>query len=76
MIEHEQLVALCAKMGATPAQAETMATQLAKRADQIAAQRGITRVEAMAHLLEVVVKGRNGETPPGFEGRPPEPPAI
>ncbi len=76
MTEHEQLAALCAKMGATAAQAEVMATQLAKRADQLVAQRGIPRVEAMAHLLEVVVKGRNGETPAGFEGHRPEPPAI
>jgi len=72
MTEHEQLVALCAKMGAAPAQAEVMAAQLAKRADQLAAERGITRVEAMGHLLQLVVKGRSGEAPPGFEGgRPP-----
>jgi hypothetical protein len=71
MSEHEQLMALCAKMGATPAQAEVMATQLAKRADQLAVERGITRVEAMAHLLQLVVKGRSGEAPPGFEGGTP-----
>jgi len=74
MTEHEQLVALCAKMGAAPTQAELMATQLAKRADQLAAERGITRVQAMAHLLQLVVKGRSGEAPPGFEGgAPPRP---
>lgn len=72
MNEHEQLVALCMKMGAARTQAETMATQLSKRADQLAAERGITRVEAMGHLLQLVVKGRSGEAPPGFEGgRPP-----
>jgi hypothetical protein len=71
MNEHEQLVALCAKMGAAPAQAEVMAAQLAKRADQLALERGITRVEAMGHLLQLVVKGRSGEAPPGFEGRRP-----
>jgi hypothetical protein len=73
MTEHEQLVALCVKMGAGGAQAETMATQLAKRADQLAAQRGITRVEAMAHLLQLVVKGSSGEAPSGFEGGSPPP---
>ena len=74
MSEHEQLAALCRKMGAAPAQAEAMATQLAKRADQLAVERGITRVDAMAHLLQLVVKGRSGEAPPGFEGgRPPAP---
>lgn len=71
MSEHEQLVALCAKMGAAHAQAEIMATQLAKRADQLAAERGITRVEAMGRLLQLVVKGRSGEAPPGFEGGQP-----
>jgi hypothetical protein len=68
MTEHEQLTALCVKMGADRAQAEVMAAQLAKRADQLAGARGISRVEAMAHLLQLVVKGRSGETPPGFEG--------
>jgi hypothetical protein len=62
MTEHEQLVALCMKMGAPESQAETMAGQLAKRADQLAQERGITRVEAMTHLLQVLVKGRSGET--------------
>ncbi len=61
--EHQQLVALCERMGAPRAQAETMAHQLAKRADQLAAERGITRVEAMAGLLQVLIKGRNGEGP-------------
>lgn len=62
MTEHEQLVALCEKMGAAAPQAEIMARQLAKRADQLSAERGITRIEAMAHLLQVLVKGRNGES--------------
>ena len=60
MNEREQLLALCAKLGATPPQAATMADQLLKR------------VRAMDHLLTVLVRGRNGETVPGFEGgRPP-----
>jgi hypothetical protein len=71
MNEREQLIALCMKMGAERAQAEIMAAQLAKRADQLVAARGITRVEAMAHLLQLVVKGRSGEAPPGFEGGSP-----
>ena len=77
MTEHEQLVALCMKMGAARAQAEIMAAQLAKRADQFVAERGISRVQAMAHLLQLVVKGRSGETPPGFEGgAPPSKPSV
>ena len=40
-----------------------MAAQLAKRATQLAAERGLTREVAMARLLESVVKGRAGEPP-------------
>ena len=69
MNEHEQLAQLCLKLGAERLQAETMATQLGKRADQLVAERGISRVEAMAYLLQLVTKGRNGETPTGFEGQ-------
>jgi hypothetical protein len=71
--EREQLLALCERMGATPAQSAAMSDQLLKRCDQLVAERGWTRVRAMEHLLTVLVKGRNGETVPGFEGgRPPE----
>jgi len=71
MNEHEQLIRLCLKLGAERAQAETMASQLAKRADQLVTERGIARTEAMAYLLQLLVKGRNGETPAGFEGQSP-----
>jgi hypothetical protein len=64
--EHEQLVELCRRLGASAQQAEAMARQLAKRADQLAAERGVTRVDAMKYLLEVVVKGRAGEALPQF----------
>ena len=69
MNELEQLTQLCLRLGAERAQAGTMAAQLSKRADQLATERSIPRTEAMAHLLQLVVKGRNGETPPGFEGQ-------
>ncbi len=69
MTEREQLIQLCTKLGATtPAAAATMADQLSKRCDQLAAQRGISRVEAMTYLLQLVTKGSQGEAPPGFEG--------
>lgn len=68
MSEEAQLTALCERLGASAGQAQTMARQLMKRADQLADTRGITRVEAMAHLLELVTKGVRGETPAGFEG--------
>lgn len=69
MTEREQLIQLCSKLGApTPAAAATMADQLSKRCDQLMAQRGLSRVEAMAYLLQLVTKGAQGEAPPGFEG--------
>lgn len=47
-----------------------MAAQLLKRADQLAAERAITREAALASLLEVLVKGRAGEVPPRFAPPP------
>jgi hypothetical protein len=66
MTEREQLKQLCERLGASPAQSETMAAQLLKRAEQLAAERGTTREAALARLLELVVQGRGGVTPPEF----------
>lgn len=67
MDELTQLTRLCERLGAaTPGQAQTMARQLIKRADQLAAERGLTREAAMQHLLGIVVQGRQGSVPPGF----------
>ncbi len=66
MTELEQLTQLCERLGATSVQAPTMAAQLLKRAEQIAAERGVTRDIALKSLLEVVVKGRAGEVPVSF----------
>ncbi len=71
MTERESLTALCGRLGASPSQAGTMADQLIKRCDQLALARGWPRERAMEHLLTVLIKGRNGETVPGFEGGPP-----
>ena len=56
----EMLVRLCTGLGAGADQARAMAAQLTKRADQLAAERGIPREDAMRYLLEVVTKGRAG----------------
>jgi hypothetical protein len=61
--ELEQLTQLCARLGASPAQAAVMAAQLSRRADQLATERSISRAAALASLLEVVVQGRAGEVP-------------
>lgn len=72
MNELAQLTQLCARLGAAPAQAAVMAAQLQKRATQFAAERDVTREAAMQYLLELVVKGRHGETP--FESTSHRPP--
>lgn len=71
MTEREQLIGLCARLGASGPQAATLVDQLLKRCDQLVAERGWTRIQAMEHLLALVVKGRGGETIPGFEGGKP-----
>ena len=76
MTEHEQLSALCARLGASASQADTMARQLLKRAEQLAAERGITREAALKGLLDVLIKGRNGEVPARFQPPPGDPPAA
>ncbi len=67
MNELERLTELCRKLGASPQQAEAMARQLGKRAGQLAIQRGQTREEAMAYLLQLVIQGRGGEVPRELE---------
>lgn len=72
MTELEQLTQLCGRLGATTAQAATMAAQLQKRAQQFVDERGVTREAAMSYLLEVMVKARQGESLD--EVRAPRPP--
>jgi len=74
MSEHEQLTALCQRLGAEPPQAEIMAKQLAKRADQLTAERGLSREQALKHLLRIVVEGRAGKAPAASE--PDSPPPV
>jgi hypothetical protein len=64
MTEEEQLRALCERLGASAAQSAVMAAQLLKRAAQLSADRGISREEALTHLLKIVVEGRAGRAPP------------
>ena len=73
MSDLEKVTQLCTKLGASPAQAATMAAQLLKRAEQISAERGITREVAMAQLLQILIEGRQGNVPPAFQ--PPTPPS-
>ncbi|MBM3874651.1 MAG: hypothetical protein FJ382_13155 [Verrucomicrobia bacterium] len=72
--EHERLRDLCGRLGATPDQADTLARQVARRADQLAAARGWSREQALAHLLRLLTEGSAGIAPAGFEGGPPPSP--
>lgn len=67
MSEIEKIAVICERLGATPEQAATMARQLSKRADQLATERGLTRETALAQLLQILVAGRQGNVPPGFD---------
>ena len=67
MDELTKVTELCAKLGAAPAQAEAMAKQLLKRADQLAIERKQSREESMAYLLRLLIQGRNGVVPAEFE---------
>ena len=67
MDELAQLTRLCRNLGAAPDQADAMARQLIKRADQLVADRGLTREAAMDYLLRLVMQGRGGEVPPEFQ---------
>ena len=66
MDELTHLTGLCGKLGASPAQAEAMARQLMKRADQLVVQRNQTREQVMEYLLRLLVQGRSGEVPKEF----------
>lgn len=56
----EDLVALCMRLGSPQKQAETMARQLLKRSEQLAAERNIKQVEALDYLLKLMISGRQG----------------
>jgi hypothetical protein len=61
--EAEQLIlikSLFLQMGAPEKQAENMACQLLKRAEQIASDRDITIVEAVEILLNKMVEAQQG----------------
>ncbi|MCH6255131.1 hypothetical protein MLD52_01130 [Puniceicoccaceae bacterium K14] len=60
--EIPQLSKVFINMGSSEEQAVVMATQLLKRAEQLANVRGKGRVEALQYLMNLVVSGRSGVT--------------
>ena len=75
MNELTQLTELCRRLGAPAAQADAMARQLMKRADQLAAERQQPREAVLAYLLSLVVQGRHGEVPKDIFPPPADDPA-
>ena len=67
MNELARLTELCRRLGAEPAQADVMARQLMKRADQLTLERGQDRAEVMAYLLKLVVEARKGGVAKEFQ---------
>ncbi len=58
--EIDQIAALFRHLGADDRQAATMARQLSKRADQLVEEKGLDRLQALRHLLDLVKSGREG----------------
>jgi len=58
--EVDQVARIFVNLGATEPQARVMAAQLLKRADQLAAERGVDRVNTLEHLLKAAIAGREG----------------
>ena len=58
--ELAEIACILVNLGAPEKQAEVMASQLLKRADQIARQRDISKIEATESLLKQVLEARQG----------------
>ena len=56
MSELAALEKICLRWGAPPAVAEAMARQLLKRAEQLMSERGLSREQALAYLLNLMVR--------------------
>jgi len=64
--EVSQLAKVFANLGAEPSQARTMARQILRRAEQLAAENNISRVESLDRLMRLCVRGFHGEIDPKF----------
>ena len=58
--EVAQIARIFINLGATEKQAPILAAQLLKRADQIAEERNISKIDATQTLLKQVVEARQG----------------
>lgn len=56
----EKVARIFVNVGASEEQAKVMSSQLLKRTEQIAEERGISKVEATESLLKQVIEARQG----------------
>ena len=66
MDEVRQLAKVFENLGAEPPQAQTMARQILRRADQLAEEKHISRVESLDRLMRLCVRGFHGVVDPDF----------
>ncbi len=65
----DDLTTILQRLGAEKDPARVMATQLLKRADQLANERSVSQAEALDYLLKVTIAGKEGRV---YEGVLPE----
>jgi 5,10-methenyltetrahydromethanopterin hydrogenase len=68
MTEEQKVARIFVGMGAGSDQAVRMAQQILKRAEQLMVERGLSKLEALDHLLRIATSGAQGTPPIGFEG--------
>jgi hypothetical protein len=66
MNEQEQLAKVFEGLGAQSKQALKMARQLLRRAEQVATEQNISRVESLRRLMRLCVEGFHGKIDPDF----------
>lgn len=66
--EIENLTLLLRNLGAEKEAAGVMAKQILKRAEQLAKDRSVSRIEALDYLIKVTIAGQQGRV---YEGDPP-----
>ena len=57
-----EVTKIFAKLGASDKQAKTMASQLCKRAEQVAKKENLSEFDVLKELLEIAVVGAQGKT--------------
>lgn len=58
--ERLALIPMFQNIGADASQAQRMASQTVKRAEQLQQERGMGRVEALQYLLSIITSGKDG----------------